>query len=67
MPQTNLDYGKTLDWSAVSADYARHRNGYPASTFAHLKGFGIGLARSSWTWARGRARLPSLSPGRGPW
>lgn len=44
MPQTNLDYGKTLDWSAVSADYARHRNGYPASTFAHLKGFGIGLA-----------------------
>jgi SAM-dependent methyltransferase len=42
MPQTSVDYGKTLNWSAVSDDYLRHRNGYPPSFFPLLHALGVG-------------------------
>jgi ubiquinone/menaquinone biosynthesis C-methylase UbiE len=43
MPQTSVEYGKTLDWSAVSRDYLRYRNGYPESFFSILQSLGVGL------------------------
>jgi len=43
MTLQSVEYGKTLNWSAVSGDYARHRNGYPESFFSLLKSLGVGL------------------------
>jgi ubiquinone/menaquinone biosynthesis C-methylase UbiE len=44
MAQDSVAYGKTLNWSAVSLDYHRHRNGYPDSFFPLLAALGIGKA-----------------------
>jgi ubiquinone/menaquinone biosynthesis C-methylase UbiE len=38
-----VEYGKTLDWSAVSQDYLRYRSGYPESFFSILQSLGVGL------------------------
>jgi SAM-dependent methyltransferase len=43
MTQRSVEYGKKLNWSAVSGDYSQHRNGYPSSFFKLLKALGIGL------------------------
>lgn len=37
------DPGRAIDWSRASADYARHRQGYPPSFFARLAALGVGL------------------------
>lgn len=43
MRETSVEYGKKLDWSSVSDDYLRHRNGYPPSFFKLLRALKIGL------------------------
>jgi SAM-dependent methyltransferase len=47
MPQRSTEYGKRLNWSAVSKDYLEHRNGYPPSFFNRLKDLGIGLPKQT--------------------
>jgi ubiquinone/menaquinone biosynthesis C-methylase UbiE len=43
MGEASVEYGKKLDWSSVSDDYLRHRNGYPPSFFKLLRALKIGL------------------------
>lgn len=39
-----IDPGRTIDWGRTSADYARHRPGYPPSFHARLSALEIGRA-----------------------
>ena len=42
--KSDIDHGRTVDWSKTSTDYARHRPGYPTSFYARLHDLGIGTA-----------------------
>lgn len=39
----SIDHGRDLDWSHISADYARYRAGYPRSFFNRVTALDIGL------------------------
>jgi len=43
MELEHIDHGRAFDWSRASADYAKYRDIYPASFYARLREFGIGL------------------------
>ncbi len=43
LDRLRVDGGQGADWSRTSTDYARHRPGYPASFFQHLRRLGVGL------------------------
>lgn len=42
IPEDPRDGGKNIDWSSASADYARHRPGFPPSFYERLEEFGVG-------------------------
>ncbi|MDC7219709.1 MAG: class I SAM-dependent methyltransferase [Spirochaetales bacterium] len=43
MKVESIDQGQIFDWGKTSEDYSKYRQGYPASFYELLKGFGIGL------------------------
>lgn len=44
MAVPTIDHGRAIDWGRTSDDYARYRQGPPASFFARLKALEVGVA-----------------------